>query len=501
MTKKIIAATFFLIATSGISAQEISIKVTDSKTGEGLPQANITLNSLENLITDADGNFRLPAKFNQDDTTINASYLGYKAASATLGRIKQQNLTISLEPVSYELQEVAVNKVKLTADTIMTRVKKNLSVNYKSSAQPRKVTLFLRESTVFTPIQAIAEMSKSSKVKKKDLDKVNAELKSFANELIAHPPAEATDFLGNYYSTVKTVKDKPAYVTKFNVEKGVKFNNDRQSLSMQELEKKGMKILMKHLDSTKIYRIKSGLFGTRDTVIGGNQKVKVKDKPNLTAARNTMTLALSQNNIIYGYQMNFATNPNLYEYTLAGTVPYGEDGYAYKLNFKPRKRKAKYAGTLYISPTDYAVLRADYDLAEGKTMGSLNLKLILGIKQVENVSRGTLVYKEREEGGYYLHYASKEDGQYVYVNRPLKFIEITDGDKEKVAYDLKVELNLLDKKEYLCMARTGMTEADFDKIAEEEFTYLKPEVYDPTVWNAHTTLKPLEQMRKIKQNE
>lgn len=501
MLKPFLQAILFLLVISRLSAQDITIKVVDSKTGEGLPQANISINNIDNLIANTDGSFRLPAKFNQDDTAINASYLGYKTVNTNLARIRQQSHIIALEAVSYELQEVAVNKGKAHADTIMANVKRNLSVNYRNTAEPRKVTLFLRESTVYKPIQASAEMSKSSKVKKKDLDKINVELKSFMSEMMAHPPAEATDFLANYHSVKKTINEKPTYATKFRVENGVKYNDDRQSSSTVEVEKRALKLLMSHLDSTKLYRIKSGLFGTRDTVIGDKSKPKVKDKPNLTASRNAVTWALSQNSISYGHQIDFARKPELYVYTLLGTVPYGDDDYVYKISFKPRKRKAKYAGTLYVSPVDFAVLRADYDLAEGKTIGGVNLKLILGVKTVENVSRGTLVYKEREEGGYYLHYASKEDGQYVYVNRPLKFIEITDGDKEKVAYDLKVELNLLDKKEYLCLARTGITEADFDAIKEEEFTYQRPEVYDPNVWSRFTQAKPLEEMRKLSRQE
>lgn len=250
-----------------------------------------------------------------------------------------------------------------------------------------------------------------------------------------------------------------------------------------------MALLMSHLDSTKAYRIKSGLFGTRDTVIG-YKEVK-KENPELNSAKSQILGFTSKNNITYGH--DFVTKQEAYEYTYAGTIPYGSDSYVYKINFTPRKRKAKYSGELYISPSDYAIVRGDYQLAEGKVKSGLNLKLILGIKQIENISRGTIVYKQKaNENGYYLQYASSEEGSYLYINRPLKFIEITNGDKEKVAYDLKIEGNVIDRKEYLNLYRDEITATDFNEVIEKEFTYSEPQVYDKKVWNKFVTDNPVD---------
>jgi hypothetical protein len=41
------------------------------------------------------------------------------------------------------------------------------------------------------------------------------------------------------------------------------------------------------------------------------------------------------------------------------------------LSFKP-KSKAKYLGKLYISETDYAVLRTEYTLDEGEKLNNFN---------------------------------------------------------------------------------------------------------------------------------
>ena len=100
--------------------------------------------------------------------------------------------------------------------------------------------------------------------------------------------------------------------------------------------------------------------------------------------------------------------------------------------------------------------------------------------------------------GYYLHYASHESGQYIYVNRPLKFIELTDEDKDVVAFDLKVEGNSIEKKEYLNISRTETSEATIQKITEDDFNFIKIKSYDPKIWKDYNGLEPLEEMKQFK---
>ena len=125
--------------------------------------------------------------------------------------------------------------------------------------------------------------------------------------------------------------------------------------------------------------------------------------------------------LVNNTELDFVMNQAIYEYTYEGLTQTQDNEWVYIINFAPKKRKAKYTGTLYVSVKDYAVVRADYTLGKGKTLGGVNLKFLLGVKQSENVSRGTIIFKEREnEEGYYLQYASRETGSYIYINRQLK---------------------------------------------------------------------------------
>jgi hypothetical protein len=84
------------------------------------------------------------------------------------------------------------------------------------------------------------------------------------------------------------------------------------------------------------------------------------------------------------------------------------------------------------------------------------LIFLLGIKVSENVS-GTIIYKQRaEDDSYYMQYAATESGNYFYLNRPLKLIELTNGERH-LALDFKIEANTLTKTEFLNMSRTETT--------------------------------------------
>jgi hypothetical protein len=65
------------------------------------------------------------------------------------------------------------------------------------------------------------------------------------------------------------------------------------------------------------------------------------------------------------------------------------------------------------------------------------MKLLLGIKAAENKHRNNLFIRKKN-GWWFTHYATIERGQYFYVSRPLKFIELT-RDKDVLSLDIKVK--------------------------------------------------------------
>jgi hypothetical protein len=492
---------FVLFSFVSLKAQSNTAKVTDADTGEGLPFASVQIDNNQNLTTNDDGNFILPEK-TDDNAPVIITYIGYKSETTTIAGLKN-NPVVKLKAGVYELENINITNAIPDPETIMASVKKNLTDNYKSSGNPVKNKLFYRESSSITPLQIKVDIKESTGFTKTQLKDMNKELTEYIAKLIKNPPREFTDMLCNYYTGVKEVDGKKIYYPKLEVIKATKLRDKDKGASLNEVGQESIKLLAKHLDTTKYYRAKSGLFGSRDTIQLSDKKGK--HTPIVKKTNKERAIDKVQNfvgvNTLNAYSFNFITNPALYEYEYKGAMP-SDEGQVYILDFKPRKGKAKYTGTIYISNTDFAVLRTDFELAKGKTLGGVNLKFLLGVKQSENVSRGTLIFKKKSENSnYYLQYASRETGEYIYMNRPIKFIEITEGDKDIFEFDLKFEANMLDKEEYFNMMRTDINDAEFDGVKQPDFNYIYLSSYNPGIWKEYGGLEPLEEMKQFKPSE
>lgn len=502
MVRTLTQLLIFLFGLHTAIAQNITAKIIDSKSGESLPYANIKVNETINLVSNAEGYFTLSESNSGDTAILSISYLGYAKRQISVGELKNLQYIIKLEPGVFELETMTISNIKPDPNTIMAEVKKNLPNHYKSSGKLSKNQLFYREATVFKPKNINIEFTKSTGFSKKGLEAANTDLNTFTSKLISNPPQEFKDMLCNYYSGTKMKDNKPVFSQKLEVKKAIILKDENRAFSLDDMQETGTNILLKHLDSTKFYRVKSGLFGSRDTISmrkGYNEKKKKTETSRVSSSKTGISSFVYQNSFLNSTQMNFVNQPELYDYTYEGKIYNNDDETVYVLSFKPRKSKAKHTGKLYVSATDYAVVRCDYTLAEGKKLNGLNMKFLLGIKVFENINKGTLIFKKNPiSSGYYLQYASSESGQYFYINRPLKFIELTDSEKDVVAFDLKVEGNSVEKTEYLNISKSEIDETDYEKVKEEEFNYTKLQRYDPKIWKDFVSIEPLEEMKQFR---
>lgn len=494
----------FLLGIQAAIAQNITAKIIDSKSGESLPYANIKVNETINLVSNTEGYFTLSESNSSEASVLTVTYLGYAKRQITVGELKNQQYIIKLDPGVFELETMTISNIKPDPDAIMAEVKKNLPANYKKNGQPSKDMIFYRNASNFIPEKIDIEFTKSTGFTKKGLESANNELHAFTSKLISHPPKEFKDMLCNYYTDTKIKDNKPMLHTKLDVIKATLLKDEDRSVDLEDMQQTSENILLKHLDSTKYYRVKSGLFGSRDTISlrksFNEKKNKNKTKTSkLNSSKSGLTMFMYENNFLQSNKMDFVNKPELYKYTYEGKTYNDKDEFMYVLRFEPRKSKAKFTGKLYVSETDYAVVRCDYTLAEGKTLSGFNMKLLLGVKASENKSKGTLIYKKNDDkSGYHLQYASVETGQYIYINRPLKFIELTDSEKDVVAFDLKVEGNTNDKKEFLTISKSEINTTVFDNVKEEEFNYIPLKRYDPKIWKDFVSIEPLEEMKQFR---
>ena len=506
MLKKLFFLGFLLFQLSAIAQNQV-VKIIDAVSGESIPYANIKIGNTSNTISNDEGKFSIPASSENESTAIEVSYIGYESQKVTLKQLKHSNYTIKLAPGVYELNDVTVSDKKEDVTSIMSKVKANLKENYMTPTTPFKNTIFLREQNIFKPKKFHLEIEKSTGFSKSKLKEVNAEVSSFTSKMTKTPPREFKDFLGIYSSQLTQKEDKTINSSKLTVLKATKIKDESRSVSMDDLEKTAANLFLKHLDTTKFYRVKSGWFGSRDTIsfskeYNNNRKKGKKETKkvarNVTEAKSLIISTQNAAHPLYGTSTDFMRQTDWYQYTLDGAVFSDDYKLVYVIKFKPKKGKAKYEGTLYVSENDYAVVKATYNLAKGKTLGGINLKWILGVKVFENVSNGTLIYKENPDTKkYYLQYANQENGQYFYLNRPLKFIELTDENRDVLALDIKAEGNILDKTEYFNLEQKELSVSDFEKLTEPDFKYLRLNSYDPKIYKEFTTIEPVEEMKQF----
>lgn len=477
-----------------------SVRIVDSENGEAIPFANIQINNTENLLSNGEGYFSLPSSIDKTQTTILVSYLGYNNQQISLTQLAKNEYQIKLTPATFSLDTVIVPNKRPDPHTMMAEVNKRLNENYKGNHKTMKNTIFYRESSTFKPSKLEFEIDKSSGFTKKQIAVANSDLDAFSKSLISHPPKQYTDVLCNYYTKYKQADGKFVMESKLEVLKATKLQDENRATDMDALQKGFGKIVLQHLDTTKFYRIKSGWFGSKDTISlrKGFATKNQKKKSQINSEKSTLTSFMKENNPANA-KLDFITNHKDYDFEYEGALYSAQQTFVYVLSFKPRKGKAKYSGKVYISENDYAIVRADYNLVNGKTLGGINLKMVLGVKASENVSNGTLIYKQNpDDSGYYLQYASVEDGQYVYLNRPLKFIELTKEEKDVVAFDIKIELNTVNRFEFLNMERTNTTETSFDQHTEKDFAFIPLKKYNPELWKEYNVIEPLAEMKRFK---
>ncbi len=508
MTRIILYLLTLVLGTLSANAQQITGRIIDAESNEGIGYATIRVGEVE-LISNEDGYFTLSGENASESTLFSVSFIGYAPQNLSVSHLKSNNNLIKLNLVAYDIGEAYVSNVKPDPNQIMKLVNENLIKNY--SQTDYKSTVFIRGNSTFKPKNFEIELKKSTDLSKSEVKEINKEIQSLISKSISTPNQTYSDRLTDIY---RTTSEKNKGVYKLDVKKAVQLKDENRSSDYEELQKSTTQLFYKVMDTTKFYRVKSGLIGSHDTISFSkeyNAKKKDKkqknEKSNVNNLKSTVESIIAQSsfvtssNLVSSY-MDFINDTEAYTYNYIEATYLGDD-LVFVVDFKPKKSRAKYSGRLYINESDYAIVRADYKLADGKKPEGINLKLLLGVKVSEGLKKGIVLYRKNPSSNtYYLHYSLREEEQYFYLNRPIKFIELTDqSGKDKIAYNLKVEGYNIDKTEFLNISMQNISKADYDALQENEFEYQVLKKYDPTIWKGYTIIEPLEEMKRFEVSE
>jgi len=500
----------FVIGTITTNAQQITAQIVDSQTRESVSFATIKIADTE-LISNDNGYFTFSQEKVANSDLISVSSIGYLQKNILLSDLKSNNNIIYIEPVIYEFSEVLVSNEIIDPYQIMKIVRDSLTKNYTTESY--KNTFFSRTAFTFVPKKLNIEVKKSTAMSKENLAQANREIEQIVNHTINEKVMFYDD---KWFDLYKITQDKKVNY-KLGMQKHVLLQNENETSGIDKIQQSSVDVFLKLLDTTKFYRVKSGFFGSRDTISfskeynDGEKQRRVKisvgyDKEEDTISKSVLLIesiisALRRNSITEEAMLDFVHSIDNYDYTYVEATYLGND-LVFVIDFKPKKKRGKFQGKLYINESDYAVLRVDYKLVEGRKIQGINLKFLLGVKFARNHCTGTIIFKKNKHSDSYgFHYFSQEIGDYFYINRPIKFIELAKKNKDVVTFDLKVEGDNITKTEFLNIDSQQISKATFDSFIEPNFSteYLKK--YDPTIWKDYHIIEPLEEMKKFEVTE
>ena len=473
-------------------SQSITAKLVDAKSGSPIQYASIKTGQYSGVISNEEGYFTI----NNDNHNLKSviiSCMGYQNKTLNLQDLKSQNFIIKLEEAINQLNEVFISNKKLNADDIIAKVKLNIANNYDSNLN--KYSIFHRNTDYVDFKSLDFEIEKASHVSSKNINEANAALNALSKNVRESDMVHFKDFKGELYNL-------NADSSKLEVSKATKLLDYKNNFSIDDIQEKTQTIVLKYLDTTKTYKLKSGLFKIEDSLSLQDEQFKEFEKKEYKMPYlNKESRALLRKAQFYDDSfLNQILDSNLYEYTFEETA-FNNGNLTYIISYQPRKSKAKYTGKLFISEDTYALTRIDYAYYKDRHGEKLNLKLVLGIKFIANMSEGTLLFEKNSNNKYHPKYLKQTIGAYFYVNRDLKFIENSRA-RNKTSISFIIEGQNRNKEELLFTSNNKVTLDDFNAIKQPKVVpYILLNQFENTIWENEEILEPLQEMKNFSGNK
>lgn len=471
----------FALAPAG-NAQSLTSRIVDGQTGEAVPFATIVTGVNKGTISNEEGYFNLDIA-GLSAETVQISCMGYETLEIPANALTE-NQILRLTPAAIRLNEVRIGERIPDADEIVRKVNENIPLNY--NLDERNYSFFYRESEYMNWEQLDLEVEKDSELDKEQLAKAREELNALGRYITDSRAVSFFDFNGQY----RDLRDTSLIW----VDRATELMDANNDFTTDKLQEKAQKIILSHLDTTQTYKVKTGIITVEDSISMSDEMAQSGYGDSISAK--ALNVRISDVLALAGFEdenrLGDFLDENMYRYELVKPT-YFNGFYVYAVRFTPRKRKSKYAGTLYVDASNFAVLKADYKYAEGRNGQSVNLKLLLGIKYIENMDRGTLVFQGDDTGKYHPYYIQKEYGNYVYMHRSLKFIE-NSALRKKVLFDFLLEGGVRQKESILIRPSTPLK----TPASEGDILVQKLDSYEPTIWQDTEIIAPLEEMKNFK---
>ncbi|WP_121665700.1 carboxypeptidase-like regulatory domain-containing protein [Mesonia aquimarina] len=404
MLKNYTLLIFLIFSFFQISAQDLSGTIFSKENKKSISYASIEIGKNYGVTTDNNGKFQINVNQFSSKDSLQFSSLGYQTKRIAVKDF-QQDTVIYLKNKVNKLDEAFLVDHKLSPEEIIKRVKENINKNYMLDSLNMKITKKSTKNYNFNEFDL--KLKKINLIEKDKREQFRAAIKSIVQEINdnEHVLEKENSF---YYKQLPNSKpkfkniDKDYHVTKHNPSDVASWYYALDN------------VIKDYIDINKEYQTKSG-------VIPFDRDYELQiDSTNVY-----FPLSWPRKKVLNPEKHDFLTNSDNYTFTIESNVEYKGD-WCYKIKFVPRKSKAKLTGQLYISASDYGILKGEYQLAEGKKISSVNLKFPLGAKMQENIFSGNFIYTKKASGKYTPEFYSTKTGEYNYLKRDYR-IKYKDG--------------------------------------------------------------------------
>lgn len=497
---------FTLIAFNTNAQESIQAKIIDSTSQNPIPFATISTTKNSGVISNTNGDFLiyLSKKQSKKDSLF-VRCLGYETKRFLIKTFSDS--LVLLSPKSIELDEVLVSNKNYTVEEIIEKAQENLNNNYDFNFI--KSRLFYRASN-FSNV-----LKNDVKIKKSTIPEFN---QLFIDSVLTAMPKDADDYteiLADIYGK-SGVNDSQ----KLDIIKTSHLYDKSKEVSFESFEEKFNTIIKKHVKRDSYFKIKSGIFGTKESIdssffenekqkeleqteaiIEQKKKKEAERKKNFLKYRKSTISQLQHNSFIFeDSNLNFLEKPNRYNFKIED-YSFLNDDLVYKISFTP-KRKEDFKGTIYVNTDDFAIVRIDYQNVKALK----NFKL-LGVFYNHNLKKGTLIYAKNDTNKYALKYADLEEESKFGIKRPLTIIEKnkhTRGRRKQneLSSDIHFIISNRQKNELVIFENNPITELDFTNFIEKpnvEPIYLPK--YDPEFWKGYNVIEPNQAIKDFKSIE
>ncbi len=478
-----VASIFLLMAQLSI-AQTLTGIVLDKKTKEPVVFATVQIGEKYGVITNDEGVFNIQTRRFTENDSIKFSSMGYASKSFALKDFALS--TIYLEEEIDELGTVYLANKNVDPLVIMQRFVENKPNNYGNDLM--HFNTFSRNGIDYTPKDFELKLKKADFTDKEAIKAFNSDIQDFSR----HIRNKTTSMYFDNYSEVIFNGGE----LKVNEQKTTQLINREENTSLENLQEKVFKLLGDKIKTESTFKVKSGILPIDDEFKFEKTENVFSEKDTAdTNIKNNIKSLLSSADLSKSNEFQFLTEIENYNYTLTDVTGY-QDEMVYVLTFKPRKRKANYQGTLYVSADTYAVLKMDYELAEKRVAEKANYKFLLGIKYVQDFNSGIIIYQKTGDK-YFPKYIQNHTNNYIYFGRSFSFKENAPRrDRMDIKLDFTIETDVASRQELLIVDSRPITSEEYTAVPKSKKAPVEViQKYDPTLWESYNIIAPNEAIK------